>query len=244
MKCECGCGQDTSANRRFRQGHWVRTEEGQKNNSAIGKRSVKFLHTKEIEAKTAAITSVSNSKYFWSYSEMTPALAYIIGTYLTDGYIFNHASTIELQVVHQDFANKFANSIIAIQPDQHISRRLIQPTGKRKQLVYRVTATNKRLCSWLLDRTKKKANIPQELLQADYDSRISCFIALMDGDGGKNPYPYIATTYSWLDDAFILAKSIGLDPRNIFNSHILPNGKIYRKFTLPKPFHFTAPQKN
>ena len=120
----------------------------------------------------------------WYYSVMSPELAYIIGAYITDGWVNLKRHTLGLDVTSESFSDYFTDclKLIGLSPGNAI-RTKHGANHKGKLPAYRTHVYSRTLCIWLKQNTDDKKRIPQQIFNAPIECQIAFLSGTIDGDG-------------------------------------------------------------
>lgn len=262
MLCACGCGGVVISKRkdaRYIHTHYQKSPSFREQQRQTAQN--RFLHDTDFQAKMAAVAanrrgkpgkpiteenkrliSLTNTKYHFQFTAMSPELAYLLGTYTTDGSIGNHGSTFDLAVADLEFADKAADCILKLAPNQHIHRSERPPRGRNKVTLFRVTFSNVQLCSWLLTITERKGRVPDCIMDADVDSQRAYLGAIFDGDGSsaRSNVIYVATSFHWIFGVHELCTQLGMQPHPIHIQQYLSGDRPYYRFEINKDDFYNA----
>lgn len=111
-------------------------------------------------------------------------IAYLLGIYLTDGYIRRSTDgvRIRLKSIDIDIIQKFVDIIYSYTGKLHsITKQKSDATGKYYH--YEAACYNKELCDWLEDVTQKKMFVPDLVYSQSIEWKKEFLAGLLDGDG-------------------------------------------------------------
>lgn len=120
----------------------------------------------------------------WTYTSMSPELAYIVGSYLTDGWVNIKRHTLGLDVTSETFAKYFTECLVKVglQPANAIRTKLPK-THKGKRAIHRSHVYSRTLCVWLKEQCCEKEKIPLAIFQSSLECQIAFLAGAIDGDG-------------------------------------------------------------
>lgn len=164
----------------------------------------------------------------WTAPDWTPDLAYLIGAYLTDGwisrdYVYKQPSTFTVSVVSTSFADRVELALKQVMLP--VSRKVLT-TPHQDQ--HAVRCYNSAFCRWLLWQCIDKEHIPADLEFATDEAKLEFLAAIIDGDGHVTNIGAIRirSTNGWINDLPSFLDD--LDIRHAENvDSILPDGKPY-----------------
>jgi len=153
---------------------------------------------------------------------LTNELAYLIGTYLSDGWVGIYTKNgqgnyeFQLQVTDKDFIDEVTRCIEVITNRKPSIWREKQPREGFKQM-WSVVVYDKRFVTYLIESTEKKSKIPEDLFLADKEIKKAFLAGFLDGDGwvqvakrGGQIQIGMVSTSEWIDDIARIAQSIGV----------------------------------
>jgi hypothetical protein len=172
----------------------------------------------------------------WRYSGMSPALAYIIGTYLTDGWINIKRHTLGLDVTSETFAIYFTDCLrsIGLKPANEI-RTKHGLTHKGKLPVHRTHVYSRTLCSWLKESCADKTRIPQQIFDAAPECQMSFICGAIDGDGMISNEGGSIAIYGcslWMSELPALLARIDIRTTGYHFIKALPSGKRFHSVRI------------
>lgn len=169
---------------------------------------------------------------YWEFTKMTKELAYIIGTYLTDGYVRRRdnriISGIGLSCVDIEFADHFEYCINSIGlKSKRGTIEKFQSLGHQMQHV--VFCYSSMFARWIYDVTKAKSRVPDCIFNASKECIVEFVAAIIDGDGsvGKDGSITVSNTQKFIIGFEDLIKSIGIRTFGVRIDSILDSGKIF-----------------
>lgn len=167
----------------------------------------------------------------WHYSEMSPELAYVIGCYLTDGWINIKRKTIGMDNTCREYVDHFINCLISIGVDakQDQTKTNHHVAHKGKLPVFRSRAYTQNLVTWLINCCASKSKIPDELLASSNKCKVAFLSACIDGDGCVDTFGSIRVFGSskYLEQLPVILDSLQIRTGGYKYIKTLPSGKLY-----------------
>jgi intein/homing endonuclease len=112
-------------------------------------------------------------------------LAYLVGTYLTDGY--SNLRQVGLSSNDLDYTENFARCLETVLGRTYTPHKINSPKSKAGYM-WRTVIDSRELSAWLISETGKKNHIPSGIISAPEDIRLSFLAGAMDGDGWMGMY--------------------------------------------------------
>lgn len=110
-------------------------------------------------------------------------VAYLLGIYLTDGYVKPDCVTMRVRVIDQDIAQNVVNI-----HNKLFGRntKVLGPIQSGKSIVYEGNVYSKSFCDWLITETELKSRLPLWVYKQSNEWVLSFLSGLLDGDGFIN----------------------------------------------------------
>lgn len=172
-------------------------------------------------------------KNFWEFRQSSESLCFIIGAYLTDGYVSYHyktktPSTFGVAGIDLDFLDYVRdclldNGLKSSVSEVDVSRRL----GNAPQR--KVSAYSTMFATWLTDVCNKKSSIPDFIFDAPISHQVAFVSAAIDGDGSVSSDGTIKIRGidHWLYDLVSLLGVMGIRTSGCQTETVLESGKPY-----------------
>ena len=172
----------------------------------------------------------------WHYDLMSPELAYLIGSYLTDGWINIKRHTLGLDVTNESFAKYFTECLkkLGLEPANGIRIKHAK-THKGKKPIHRTRVYSRTLCAWLKEQCDEKNKIPMSIVQSSQECQIAFLAGAIDGDGMvANEGGHIAVygCAGWMGELPLLLKQIGIRTGGYRFIKTLPSGKRFHAVSI------------
>jgi len=147
--------------------------------------------------------------------ELTKPMAYLLGTYLTDGCIYTNGDgwkQFRLLVIDQDFAEHTRDAIEALG-----YKATVYSTSRRNRQMWDCYTGAQDLTYWLELTTAHKHHVPMMLHHAEDHIKLEFLTGVMDGDGYickyKDKPQYImglGATGAWMPQVRWMMKRVGV----------------------------------
>lgn len=171
-------------------------------------------------------------KNYWEFIEMSNELAYIIGTYLTDGFVqidckSNSIRQIGLNCTDIEFADYFEHCINVI--GLKTARGTKPPKSEKHQLQHTVYCYSSMFSKWIYNVTQAKNIIPDCIFNASKKHILEFIAALIDGDGtvGKDGSITISNTQKFILQLEELLNRVGIRTNGVRLESVLDSGKEF-----------------
>lgn len=186
-------------------------------------------------AKEHSLQFGRGKKYHWSFIDSTPEFAYLMGAFITDGYVGkNHRTKKPIQVTFSSVDIEFINRIqhclevCNLHPRrQKDNDRIESRLGNKTQYVIATYVSD--FANWALIETDSKSKIPAFLHSAPIADKVAFLSGVIDGDGyvAKEGTIRIREVDKWLSDLPEFCRSIGVRATDYELAELLPSGKEY-----------------
>lgn len=190
-------------------------------------------------AKELGLSPGKGIKNYWQYKTMIPELAYIIGTYLTDGSLLKSPNDrtknrgFILSVVSKEFSKKVESCLYICNLKNNVF--YVQPKEENHKQKRSVVTYTKMFADWLETICDGKEHIPKEIQTANIEIRFSFLAAVIDGDGrvrkdGSINVRGVHEKYGWIND---LPEFLGgLQIRTKIRTDKTQRGEPYRSVSI------------
>lgn len=170
----------------------------------------------------------------WRFSETSESLCYLMGIYITDGWIARNYNTRQV--------NQFSISSTTPEIIEHSKgcilaigiqwrERKILPSGihKGKKTQHAITTYSADFASWLYTICEDKSKIPGPVFNAPTPDKLAFLAGIIDGDGhvAKDGSIRIRGTDNWLSELPRLLETLNIRTSGFNRVSILPTGKSY-----------------
>lgn len=179
--------------------------------------------------------------HHWSFSVLTPELSYLIGIYLTDGYIrygyrTGNINQFEIGSTTPEISQKCHEFLKLSGLPSRISYRDRTRTGR--QATYLTSCYSTHFSTWLHDICHKKSVIPEIIMNASLENKIAFISGAIDGDGTVSRYGiiYIRGIDDWLLMLPNLLDTLSIPCTGCQVASILPSGKEYRRVFINRKY--------
>lgn len=208
-------------------------ESRQYTQGKIAKRNSCGISTVRRVAKRFDLLPGQGIKNYWQFTKVTKELCYLIGAYLTDGYVKKEYKTenirqFGLNCVDEDFANHVELCIneIGLKTSRSISNNSHR-LGRKPQFV--VSCYSSMFAQWLYDITENKSKIPDFIFNATQECLLEFVAACIDGDGSvdKSGSIRVANTSNWINDFPQLLDAINIRNRKRLKAILESGKKLY-----------------
>ncbi len=170
----------------------------------------------------------------WGFSESSPELAYLVGAFITDGWIKkDYRSKKPKQVSISSTTPEFIDAIeqCALGIGLYPKRYSIRPDARRKgNLEQRgLTICNTMFALWIYEAYKDKSQIPDFILSLSVSHKIAFIAGALDGDGSiaKTGEIRIRGVDHWLFQLPDLLRDMEIRCSNCRVERVLDSGKPY-----------------
>jgi hypothetical protein len=109
-------------------------------------------------------------------------IAYLLGMYLTDGYIYKDNYRFRLRVIDEDLAQNIADIALRLF-GKEVKVRKVRADNCVQGYYFQAEICSKSLCEWLRQQTTDKKYIPEWVYIQDDTWKKEFLAALIDGDG-------------------------------------------------------------
>lgn len=167
----------------------------------------------------------------WKFTVISPELAYVIGVYLTDGWMNIKRHTFGLDVTSESFSNYFRKCVSQLGLETKTRIRTKHGDGhKGTKPMYRTSFYSRTLCEWLDGNCQNKETIPTCIMDAPLECQIAFISGAVDGDGmvsNENGSVSIYGSKSWMSQLPLLLSLMGIRTGGYRYIKTLPSGKNY-----------------
>ena len=172
-------------------------------------------------------------KRYFTYTSMSNDLAYLIGVYMGDGYAYlrdERYGYFELEVTDIDFlmeVSKCLNNIF----NTKTTIKLVKNAKGNQKAKYHIRLCSSEFACWLVEITKKKSVIPDEILNATHSYQRQFLQGLMDSEAymgerkynkdgtvRRAPQLYFSVKSNWLIDIKQMFENLGISTSKIHQS--------------------------
>jgi len=188
-------------------------------------------------AKSENISPGQGVKNYWEFTEMSKELAYIIGTYLTDGFVQRqykktNIRQIGLNCVDIEFADYFEYCINSI--GLKCTRGTKPPKSEKHKLQYTVSCYSSMFSQWIYDVTQGKDIIPDVIFNSSKECIMEFLAAIIDGDGnvGKDGSITLSNTQKFILQLEDLLKIVEIRTNGARMNEILESGKEFYRIGI------------
>jgi len=181
----------------------------------------------------------AHKKNHWQFSDSSPELAYIVGAYLTDGYISRMSTSdrrisgFEIAGTYPEFVDSVKQCMIEIRLSP-TDRKPKNRTHEGRKTQYRVASTSQSFGLWLDEQCNGKKRIPQFILEAPITHKIAFLAGAIDGDGCVDEWGSITIygTQIWMKELPILLSSVGIKTAGYRTVKVLTSGKMFARISI------------
>jgi len=173
---------------------------------------------------------------YWSF-KASPDLAYLIGIYITDGWLScNHTTRkwnqVSIVTTTDAITIRTKEAILGIGLKPRVARRT--PNGKGSKLQTIITIYHTVFATWLHDTCNRKAQIPSYLFDAPIAHKLEFLAGVIDGDGSVSKAGYIKVngSYHWITQLPAFIGCAGIRTPKLNTVCILASGKPYYQLSI------------
>lgn len=158
--------------------------------------------SRETVVRIARQNNIKNGRgkiQFWEFDECSIDLAYILGMYITDGYIIKTKNGVVISSITKELIDHLEMCMRAIDLNPKIN---YQDRDSSRQRMYQIASYNSEFARWVYEVCQHKARIPEFIFSAPPEQIIAFIAGAIDGDGSidKEGCISIGEMDNWLHD--------------------------------------------
>jgi intein/homing endonuclease len=192
-----------------------------------------------IKAHNLGIGQGKRSYSIWKFKESSESLCYLIGIYITDGWITkqhgtSHPNQIGIVSTTSEIIahSKICISDLGLRWNERKDARPLLRKGKKPQHGLMIYSTD--FATWLQNSCNHKSKIPNFIFDAPLEHQLAFIAGIIDGDGHVTTHGSILIrgVDSWLKTLPRLLEIMAIRSAGLKVSEILPSGKTYYRVSI------------